>query len=103
MDCDWEQDFVNTQSELLGRAGKLVREKIEQMAKRNKAGHDAKVRTREPIKIGARVLLRRCAFEGRHKIKHAYYDETYIVTGINSEGDVYRIRPSQGGSERIVH
>ena len=27
----------------------------------------------------------------------------HIVTGINSEGDVYRIRPSQGGSERTVH
>ena len=57
----------------------------------------------ESFKLGARVLLRKLDFRGRQKLSYAYHGETFLVTWVNPEGDVYRIQPSQGGTERTIN
>ena len=67
-----------------------------------KTRHDARPMS-TPISIGTRVLLRKCAFDGRHKLVDKFEREPYIVTSVNKAGDVYRIRPLFGGPTKTVN
>lgn len=100
-DSDWGQNFVQEQSQLLNRAGDLVRENVRKRACLNEASYNAKVNAR-PIAVGSQVLLRKCAFKGRHKIQDRYEREPYVVVWTNEQGDVYKIRPVNGGGEKTV-
>ena len=55
-----------------------MRENIEKRCRQNEAVYDTKVNA-GPIPVGAQVLLRRCAFKGRHKLQDAYGREPYVV------------------------
>ena len=55
------------------------------------------------IKIGDRVLLRRDAFTGRHKLEDKFDETPYAVVAQNKEEDVYQIRPVLGGSAKWVN
>ena len=101
-DIDWDQDFVKEQADLLGRAGALVKERIERRARHNEISHDGKAKA-VPLPIGSQVLLRKCAFKGRHKLEDAYGRESYTVVWKNEQDDVYRIRPVNGGQEKTVN
>ncbi len=101
-DANWDQNFVREQSELLERAGVLVKERMEQRARRNEKGHNFKAKS-APLAVGLQVLLRKCAFKGRHKLEDVYGRESYTVVWRNEQSDVYRIRPVNGGSERTVN
>ena len=103
-DCDWNQDFVKQQSELLERTDQIVRERIRQSAHHNKVLRDEKAPCfGETILVGTPVLLKKCAFSGRHKIKDVFEKDQYIVVWHNEEADVYAIRPVRGGTEKVVH
>ena len=103
-DCDWNQEFVKQQSELLERTNQIVQDRINQSAHRNKVLHDEKAPGfGKDIPVGTQVLLRKRAFPGRHKIKDAYERDRYIVVWHNVEKDVYAIRPVGGGDEKVFH
>jgi hypothetical protein len=102
-DNDWDQDFVREQSSLLSRASELVKERVAKSCNRNKATYDRKVKPSKPIEIGSHVLLRKCAFKGRHKLADKFERDPYVVVWINEHSDVFRIRPLKGGPERVVN
>ena len=101
-DSDWGQDFVKEQSQLIDRAIELVSDRVAKVCNRNKAAYDAKA-TAKPIGTGTQVLLKKCAFRGRHKLANAYESTPYVVVGVNDHGDVYHIRPLLGGEQKSVH
>ena len=103
-DCDWNQEFVKQQAELLERTNEVVQVRIKRSAQRNKVLHDDKSPSfGEAISIGTQVLLKKCAFPGRHKIKDVYERDQYVVVWHNEDDDVYAIRPVRGGKEKVVH
>ena len=57
------------------------------------------------MNFGERVLLRREAFSGRHKLKDNYDSMTYIITSKNDENDVpvYQIQPALGDETKWVN
>ena len=98
-DSDWGQDFVKEQAQLIDRARELVSDRVSKPCNRNKAAYDSKANA-EPIHVGTQVLLRKCAFRGRHKLANAYESNPYIVVGIKEHGDVYHIPPLLGGDQK---
>lgn len=101
-DSDWEQDFTREQEQLLTRAKDLVTENVKKRSQQNETSYNAKAKA-GPIPVGAQVLLRKCAFKGRHKIQDKYERAPYKVVWVNQHGDVYRIRPVNGGQEKTVN
>ena len=98
----WDQEFVHEQSRLLGRAGDLVRERVVKRGNQNKRAHDSKVNAK-PIGVGSRVLKRKLAFSGRHKLQDKYEHNLDVVTWVNEYEDVYKIRPMTGGPEVTIN
>ncbi len=103
-DSDWGQEFVKEQSQLLNRAADIVKDRVAKRASYNKAQYDSRGHlVHRPLAPGSQVLMRRCAFGGRHKLQNKYEEDPYIVVWVNQCGDVCRIRPVSGGQERTVN
>ena len=103
-DSDWGQEFVREQAKLLDRAADIVKERVAKRASRNKALYDSRGHVAlKPLALGSQVLMRRCAFGGRHKLQNKYEQDPYIVVWVNQYGDVCRIRPVKGGQEKTVN
>ncbi|XP_072174896.1 uncharacterized protein [Diadema setosum] len=102
VDTQWSEDFVADQAESMRRANEYARRRIEQAQRTEKERHDA-LPMSAPLEIGRRVLLKRCAFDGRHKLADRYYRIPYVVTARNEAKDVYTVRPLMGGPEKNVN
>ena len=98
---NWDEDYVVQQSEMMEKAAEVVSARLRAAADREERRHPPT--NCEQFKIGERVLLRRECFDGRHKLADKYFETSYIVTGVNPEGDVYQIRPSDGGITKWVN
>ena len=64
--------------------------------------HDRKA-TDPILETGERVLLKRNAFTGRHKLADKFFDASYIIVNKNEEGDIYEVKPFMGGVSRWVN
>ena len=53
--------------------------------------------------VGTRVLLKKCAFDGRHKLDDKVLRDPFVVTAVNETGDIYKIRPILGGPMKVVN
>lgn len=47
--------------------------------------------------------MKKCSFEGRHKLDDKILRDPFIITAVKDSGDVYRIRPMLGGPTRVVN
>ena len=56
-----------------------------------------------PIPVGHRVLLKQCAFTGRHKLSNHYGDTSYVVVRSKTDRNLYEIRPAHGGPSKWVN
>lgn len=99
---DWTEDFVEVQAKNLKRAHGIAERRMKAVLQKQKHRHDNKSLSK-PIPIGKRVLLRKNAFTGRHKLEDKYNREPFIVVWVNEEGDVYNIRPVMGGPAQTVN
>ena len=99
----WNVDYVQQQHELMERAYKLVSQRQNVTALKEEKRQKLKEKTVSVVKMGDRVLLRRDAFTGRHKLKDKFDETPYVVVAQNKEGDVYQIRPVLGGSTKWVN
>ena len=99
---DWGEDFIKTQAEFLQRVNSIVQQRMETAIAIDKRRYDRRAAA-EPIPIGSRVLLRRCAHEGRHKLVDSCHDESFIVVAHDESGTVHSIRPAHGGNVRTVN
>ena len=95
---DWDQNFVQRQAETLQCAHRLATSRTTKSRASDKRRWDRKALAK-PLDIGDIVLLKRCAFRGRHKLE----DNQFIITSINQQNDVYTIRPLLGGKEKKVN
>ena len=100
--AEWEEEFIKEQAASLQKAHEVAKEKMKRVLQAEKNRHDQKPLSL-PFEVGTRVLLQKCAFEGRHKLDDKYYREAYVVTKVNQDGDVYTIRPLLGGPSRTVN
>lgn len=99
---NWDDNFVGKQAALLQRADDLVKQRIESHATANEKQDNGK-RTCSPISIGSHVLLKKCAFTGRHKLDNYFEADPYKVVNVNVHKDVYTIQPCAGGPEKVVN
>ena len=100
--ANWDEDFVTEHSKSLQQAHMVAKQNMETILKSEKTRHDA-LPMSSPLSIGTRVLLKKCAFEGRHKLADKVLRDPFIVTAVNETGDVYKIRPMLGGPTRVVN
>ena len=97
--AQWNVDYVQQQHELMERAYKLVSQRQNVTALKEEKRQKLKEKTVSVVKMGDRVLLRRDAFTGRHKLKDKFDETPYVVVAQNKEGDVYQIRLVLGGQQ----
>ncbi|PIK33447.1 putative transposon Ty3-I Gag-Pol polyprotein [Apostichopus japonicus] len=98
----WDEDFVKEQAAALQEAHKVAAEKIKTSKEKEKAKYDQLPQS-TPLEVGARVLLRRTAFDGRHKLEDKFRRDPFVIVRVNPEGDVYGIRPLLGGPIQTVN
>ena len=97
----WSEDYVKDQSELMEKAYQMVIDRQKAAAEKEEQRH--KVREVPLLQIGDRVLLRREAFSGRHKLEDKFESSPYLITAHNEGNDVWQIRPVLGGRTNWVN
>lgn len=100
--ADWDEEFVTDQAKALEEAHRVARERMESALQAEKKRHD-RLPMSTPIEVGMKVLLKRCAFQGRHKLADKYHRDTFVVVWTNKEADVLGIRPLFGGPVQTVN
>ncbi|KAJ8020637.1 hypothetical protein HOLleu_40281 [Holothuria leucospilota] len=99
---DWNEDFIVYQAKALEVAHRIAQKKMTAAMRTRKERHDTKPMS-SVLPVGTRVLLKKCAFTGRHKLEDKYYREAFVVVWRNREDDVYTIRPVMGGPTQTVN
>lgn len=88
--------FVITQSQCFKRAYEVAQREIEISRVARKKRDENLARMSPPLSVGDLVLLKRQHFEGRHKLEDLYFPDPYIISDVNVDGDVYKIKPLTG-------
>ena len=81
----------------------VVKDRLIKAADQNKKYVDAKCKPAQSLEVGSRVLVKNCAFKGRHKLSDHFSQERYVVTECNEEQDLFAVRPTLGGKEKWVN
>ena len=110
LDMDLQQDKKNLSSYISGLRKRLqgsynlASENIDQRQRKQKPYFDTKVRG-ATIQIGDRVLVRKLAFEGKHKLADKWENDVYIVhRQPNPDIPVFVLKKEDGqGSSRTLH
>ena len=80
----------------------MVADRLRKTAMKAAARHDSNA-TDPTLEIEERVLLKRNAFTGPHKLADRYFETSHLVVNKNEEGDLYEVRPIMGGASRWVN
>ncbi len=99
---NWNEDYVESQSDLISRAQSVAKESLQKAADADKQRWDRRAQA-GPIPVGHRVLLKQCAFTGRHKLTNRYGDTSYVVVNCKTDRNIYEIRPAHGGPSKWVN
>ena len=100
---DLGDDYVQEQAKFLKQAYDVVKDRLIKAADQNKKYVDAKCKPAQSLEVGSRVLVKNCAFKGRHKLSDHFSQERYVVTECNEEQDLFAVRPTLGGKEKWVN
>ena len=99
---NWNEDYVQSQSDLICRAQSVAKDSLLKAADADKQRWDRRAKA-GPIPVGHRVLLKQCAFTGRHKLSNTYGDTSYVVVNSKTDRHIYEIRPAHGGPSKWVN
>ena len=99
---NWSDDFVQEQADLIGRAKAVAKDALHKAAAADKQRWDRRAFAR-PMAVGDRVLLKQCAFTGRHKLSNQYGELSYVVVQVNADQNMYEVRPALGGEPKWVN
>ena len=99
---NWSEDFVQEQADLVRRAERVAKEYLLKAADADKQRWDRRAFARS-IPVGERVLLKQCAFPGRHKLSNQYGEISHVVVRIKAEENLYEVRPALGGELKWVN
>ena len=93
---NWNEDHVQEQSDLIRRSHAIAKERLLKAADADRQRWDRRAKA-SPLPVGSRVLLKNCAFTGRHKLVNQYGDQCYVVVSANNDVNLYEVRPALGG------
>ena len=99
---DWSEDFIKQQAKFMKSANKLAKDRIVSAAASNKKKYDKRAKA-NPLRTGSRVLIKHCAFKGRHKLQDHFAKKQYIVVKCNAQQDLYEVRPVLGGPRKWLN
>ena len=99
---DWNEDFIREQSDLVLQAHAVAKDCLMRAAEADKQRWDRRALA-GPMKVGERVLLKQCAFTGRHKLSNIYAEPSHVVVSSRPEQNLYQIRPALGGPTKWVN
>ena len=99
---DCNEDYLREQSELVLQAHAVAKDCLMRAAEADKHRWDRRALAR-PIKVGERVLLKQCAFTGRHKLSQTCAEPSHVVVSSKPEQNIYQIRPALGGPSKWVN
>ncbi|XP_071506229.1 uncharacterized protein [Diadema antillarum] len=102
VELTWDEDFVAQQAKALKCAHECAKKHIEQSQQRQKERNNVQTISKS-LTVGSRVLLKQCAFDGRHKLEDKFHRSPFIVMDVNAHQDVYAIRPLLGGPTKWVN
>ena len=96
-------EYVQEQARFMKQAYDIVKDRLIKAADNNKRRVDGKCRSIPPLVVGNIVLIKNCAFKGRHKLSDRFGSERYVIISCNDEEDLFVVRPVLGGKEKLVH
>ena len=99
---NFAENFTQKQADIIRETHKIAKQRLITAAEANKRRYDKRAHA-APLPVGSRVLLKQCAFTERHKLANTYGEQQFIVVKSNEEGDLYAIKPVEGGSNRWVN
>ena len=99
---DWNEDFIREQSDLVLQAHAVAKDCLMRAAEADKQRWDRRALA-GPMKVGERVLLKQCAFTGRHKLSNIYAEPSHVVVSSRPEQNLYQVRPALGGPAKWVN
>ena len=99
---NYDEGFVQQQSKLVQRAFRVVKDRLEKAAEYNKQRYDRRSKPNTLV-VRSRVLSKKCAFTGRHKLSDMYGEQPHVVVKCNDGNDLYAVRPTLGGRERWLN
>lgn len=95
--------WVQEHHQKLSWAYALAKRTMDETAKPSKQTYDSRAKV-TPILAGQRVWIRDRNRQGRGKLCSWWDSMSYVVLGtLGSTGLVYRVRPEQGGQEKVLH
>ncbi len=99
---NWNEDHVQEQADLIRRTQAIAKERLLKAADADRQRWDRRAKA-SPLPVGSRVLLKNCAFTGRHKLVNRYGDQCYVVVTANDDLNLYEVRPALGGPAKWLN
>ena len=97
------REFVADLKDRLEKTRQVVEQHTDKAKRKQKRYYDRKA-TAVKLAIGDKVLVKRVAFDGKHKISDRFEDETYVVIDQpRTEIPVFKIRSKSSGTENDLH
>ena len=97
------QQYLEDLQMRICKAHDVVKQVTEKSQVKQKAYYDRKTK-KVTLSPGDKVLVKKLAFEGKHKIKDKFEPDLFIITEQpRPDIPVYRLRSEENGLERILH
>ena len=99
-----QRTYADKLKQRLQEAYQLAEKTAGKVGAANRLRHDAKVRE-HALQPGDRVLVRRVAFQGKHKLANRWEDSVYVILRrVNEDIPVYVVKPEkENGPQRTLH
>ena len=96
--------YIQSLKDNLSQAYSVATAKTRQSQQRQKAGYDTKAKA-AVVEVGDRILVKRVAFDGKHKIEDRWENDPYtVLRQPNTEIPVYVVQKESGeGPKRTLH
>ena len=99
---DWNESAIQRQAQIIKRTHQVVKDRLSRAADQNKRRYDRRANT-SPLAVGSRVLMKQCAYRGRHKLQNVFKEEPYIVVKCGKHQDLFLVKPTVGGESKWVN
>ena len=97
------KEYINDLKDRLEQTRKIIESHTEKAKKKQKKYYDRKTKSVE-LSVGDRVLVKKVAFEGKHKIADKFEEEPYtIIEQPRPEIPVFKVKSESSGLEKTLH
>ena len=97
------KEYINNLKDRLEQTRKILESHTEKAKNKQKKYYDKKARSVE-LFVGDRVLVKKVAFEGKHKIADKFEEEPYTITEQpRPEIPVFKVKSESSGIEKTLH